>query len=638
MMKKIKIERKLMEDTLPKLIIHNYQKFGRKKIAMRNKEYGIWRSYTWKDIYEKTKWCCLGLVKIGLKRGDKLCIIGDNEPQWYWSELAVQAAGGAAIGIFVDASSEEIKYIINHSDCKYVIVRDQEQVDKVLSVINDLTNLKKIIYWDNKGMWSYSDPILLNFDKVLEMGREYEEKDKSFYENSIAKGKGNDLAVICYTSGTTGKPKGAMVSYDNLIKTVSAWLECDPCLEGDNYVSFVSPAWAAEQLFGITGSLVSGAIVNFPEEPETANSDLREIGPSMVLYSSRLWESLSAQIQAKMSEAGLFKRIPYKLCLPMAYKKADYDFDKRPMPLFWHIAWKIADKLVFRPLRDKIGLLHTKSPYSGGSSLSPDTFRFFRALGVNLRQIYGASEVGLISCQTANDVKFETVGKPLPGFEVKISDNGEIMVKGDCVFPGYYKNPEETKKIVHNGWYSTGDAGNIDKDGHIVFIDRMADLMELQDGTKYSPAYIEGRLKFSPFIRDCIVIGKEFVCAVIQIDFDITSKWAENRHIGFTTFANLSQKQEVINLVKKDIIRINAALPELARVKKMVVLNKEFDPDEAELTRSRKLRRAYVTTKYEELLTAVREGKNEFILKTEVVYQDGRKSQTSAPVRIASIS
>ena len=427
------------------------------------------------------------------------------------------------------------------------------------------------------------------------------------------------------------------MTHNNLIKTVSSWLQREPWFETDNYVSFVSPAWIAEQLFGITAFLLSGAMVNFPEEPETATSDLREIGPSMLMYNTRLWESLAAQIQVKMDDADFLKKIPYKLFLAVGYKKADLDFIKNKHFSFWKILWKIGNFIVFRQLRDKIGLANTRSPYSGGAALSPDTFRFFRALGVNLRQIYGASEAGLISCQDGDDIKFETVGTPLPGFEVKISENGEIMVRGENVFPGYYKNPQATDKQLIDGWYLTGDAGNIDQDGHIVFIDRISDLMELADGTKYSPTYIEGRLKFSPFIRDCIITGEGLICAMVQIDFDITGRWAEKRHIPFTTFSDLSQKKQVFELVLIEINRINQALPKAARVKKLVLLSKEFDPDEAELTRSRKLRRAFVKKKYKDLLKAINDNKTKFIMESEVIYQDGRKGKTSNSVRIETV-
>ena len=628
----------MTEDTLPKLMMRNHETYGDRKIAMRNKEFGLWRSYSWKKSYESVKWFSLGLISMGFKSNSKISIIGDNEPQWYWAEFAAQSAGGAAIGIFVDASPEEVGYIVGHSDSVFVVVRDQEQVDKILSIREHIPKVEKVIYWDNKGMWSYEDAFLLNFESVVERGKKYEKQHPNLFEDNVKGTNGKDLAVICYTSGTTGRPKGAMVTHDNLISTVSSWLRGDPWHEDDNYVSFVSPAWIAEQLFGITASLICGATINFPEEPETATSDLREIGPSMLMYNTRLWESLTAQIQAKMNDGDFFKRIPYKLCFPIGYRKADCDFEKKSLSIFWQILWKIADFMVFRPLRDKIGLANTRSPYSGGAALSPDTFRFFRALGVNLRQIYGASEAGLISCQIGNDIKFETVGKPLPGFEVKISDKGEITVRGENVFPGYYKNDEETREKVRDGWYYTGDAGNIDQDGHIIFIDRMADLMELEDGTKYSPTYIEGRLKFSPYLRDCIVIGEGLISVLVQIDFDITGRWAEKNHIPFTTFSDLSRKPEVFQLIEKDVKRINEALPEAARVRKLVLLSKEFDPDEAELTRSRKIRRSFVTEKYGALLKAINEGKDEFLMESEVVYQDGRRGKTSTPVRIATVT
>lgn len=627
------------ESTLPQLLKRNSHARGG-SMAMRHKDLGIWQEFTWRDYYDNVKYFALGLKSLGFGAGDKLCIIGDNEPEWYWSELAAQAMGGVAIGIFVDCTPEEIKYIVDHSEAVFVVTRDQEQSDKILKIRYALPLVKRLIYWDPKGMWSYDDPMLMSFEEVQKRGKDYEQEKPAFFEEQVDKGQGSDLAVICYTSGTTGLPKGAMVSHRNLITTVRQWFLVDPWFPTDNYLSYVPPAWITEQMFGITGGLLSGATINFPERPETLQNDVREIGPSMILYNSRLWESLCATIRTKIEDGSSLKRLLFNLCIPLGYRVADMKMAGKVPNLPWRALYAVANVLVFRSLRDKIGLKKTRSPYTGGALISPGTFRFFRAIGIDLREAYGSSEAGICCCQFKDDVKYESIGLPLPGMELRISREGEMLWRGECIFQGYYKNPQKTSEVLIDGWYHSGDAGHLDEDGHIIYLDRMSDMMELGEGVQYSPQHIEGSLKFSPYIRDVIAMGGgrfNYVVALVQIDFDSVGKWAERRHMAYTTFADLSQKPEVYDLVEEEVRNLNQSLPEKTRVKKFVCLHKELDPDEEELTRTRKLRREFLERKYQELLDAVSEGKDTFLAKSEIKYRDGSRGETSTTVNIRTL-
>ncbi len=630
-----------MKDTLPKLLKRDYEIWGNTRISMRHKDLGIWQEYTWKDYYENVKRFALGLKSLGFQPGDKICIIGDNEPEWYWAELASQCLQGVAIGIFVDSLPEEIKYIVSHSEAIFMVVRDQEQTDKIIQIREEVPRIKKVIYWDPKGMWSYDDPFVMSFEQVQKLGIAYEDKNPGFFEKEIEKGKSEDLAIISYTSGTTGLPKGAVTSYKNLITTVVSWFGVDPWHYTDKYLSYVPLAWIAEQIFGITGGLISGASINFPESPETVQNDIREIGPSMILYNSRMWEGLCSTIQTKIEDGSPIKRFLFNLFLPVGYKIADLKMSKKNPSTIWNILYWIGNAIVFRSLRDKIGLLHTRSPFTGGALISPGTFRFFRAIGVPLRTIYGTSEAGLCCCHFGDDVKSESMGRPLPGVGFKTSEEGEILWKGDGVFLGYYKEPQKTAEVLIDGWWHSGDAGYLDDDGHIIYLDRMADMRELEGGVKYPPQNIEARLKFSPYIKDVIALagkGLTYVVALIQIDFESVGKWAERKHIAYTTFIDLSQKPEVYDLIENEIKNLNRSLPETIRVKKFVCLHKELDPDEGELTRTRKLRREFLEKKYSEIIGGILESKESVLAKSEIKYRDGSRGETTTVVRIKILS
>jgi len=627
-------------ETLPQIVVDNYQKWG-SQTAMCMKRYGIWQKYSWQDYHRQVKHFCLGLIGLGLERGDVVAIIGDNEPEWFWGEFAAQAAGGVTTGVFVDSIPSEVKHIAAHSGAKFAIVNDQEQTDKFLEIKDELPALKKIIYWDPKGLRNYDDPILTSFDDVLRLGREYESTHHGLFEENVERGNGDDTAFIYYTSGTTGLPKGALLSHRALINTAARFTDRYPLDKNDDLMSNFPAAWVGDSFFATVPHLLTGARLNFPEEPETIAEDTREVGPNFVIYGPRQWESIVSEIQVKIMDTHPMKRFFYNLFLPVGYKMADMQFEGRTPNLFWRALYLIAHLILFRPLKDRLGLSRVKFAVTGSSVLSLDTFRLIHAVGIELRQNYGSTEAGYISSHSKGEIRFESLGRPALGTEVRITDEGELLVRSPCMFGGYHNDTAKTAAVLSGGWCRTGDAVNIDEQGHIIFMDRLEHMGVLSSGTKYAPQYIEGRLRFSPYIKDAMVVGgkdKEYVSAIINIDFTMASKWAERRRIPFTTFVDLSQKNEIAELVQKDLARVNSYLPEGSRVRKFVLLHKEFDPDEAELTRTRKIRREFMETRYSDLISAMYQDKEDVEVVAPVTYRDGRKGTVTTSIKIRTIS
>lgn len=610
-------------------------------MACTRKDRGIWQRYSWQQYYRNVTLFALGLVSLGLEKGDVACIIGDNEPEWFWGEFGTQAAGGVTTGIFVDSIPGEVKYIAEHSEAKYAIVNDQEQVDKFLEIKRDLPLLRKIIYWDPKGLKNYDDPDLISYNGVLELGREYEKSHSAgFFDEMLEFGKGTDTAFIYYTSGTTGLPKGALCTHQSLITTAVDFLSRYPLSGNNDLISNFPAAWVGDSFFATIPHLISGARLNFAEEPETIANDTREIGPNFAIYGPRQWESLVSDIQVRIIDTHPLKHFIYDLLLPVGYKMANYQIARAKPPVFWKIMNKIAYLLLFRPIKDYVGLSHVRFAVTGSSVLSFDTFKFIHAIGIELRQNYASTEAGFISSHGRDEVNFETVGRPAKDVEVRISNDGELLVRSKCMFSGYYKDNARTAEAIKNGWFHTGDAVNIDDNGHIIFLDRLQDMGELSGGAKYAPQYIEGRLRFSPYIKDAIVIGgkeRDYVTAIINMDFTMVGKWAENNRIPYTTFVDLSQKDEIAELIKKDVVRVNKLLPGEATVNKFVLLHKEFDPDEAELTRTRKLRRTFIETKYKELIEALYGSRETIQAKASVTYRDGRKGSVVTGIKVRSV-
>ncbi len=627
-------------ETIPQLVAANHQRWA-DRTAMCMKKFGIWQGYSWRDYYENVKYFSLGLIGLGLQAGDVVAIIGDNEPEWFFGEFAVQAAGGIATGAFVDSIPSEVKYIAEHSGARYAIVNDQEQTDKFLQIKEELPDLRRVIYWDPKGLKNYDDPLLISFNDVIRLGKEYEREHPGQFEQNVARGKADDVAFMYFTSGTTGLPKGALMTHRALIRTASGFVSRYPLSERDNLISNFPAAWVGDSYFATLPHLLTGAKLNFPEEPETIAEDTREVGPNFVIYGPRQWESLVSEIHVKMLDAHPIKRLAYRIFMPVGHKVADLAFANRKPNLLWRGLHGISYWLLFRPLKDKLGLSSVRFAVTGSSVLSLDTFRLIHAIGIELRQNYASTEAGLISCHGKGEIAFESVGRPALGVEARVTDEGELLVRSDCMFSGYHKNPEKTASVLAGGWCHTGDAVNINEKGHLIFLDRLEHLGELRSGVKYAPQYIEGRLRFSPYIKDAMVIGgkeMDFVSAIVNMDFTMVGKWAERNRINYTTFVDLSQRQEVANLVQKDLLRVNSYLPEGARVRKFVLLHKEFDPDEAELTRTRKIRREYVEQRYHDLITGIYGGDDEVKVEASVTYRDGRKGTVSTGIKIRTVA
>jgi long-chain acyl-CoA synthetase len=627
-------------ETLPQLLKDSYKRLP-DRIALRFKSFGIWKTYTWSDYYHHVRDFALGLASLGFDRGDKIGIIGENQPPWYWGELAAQALGGICVGIFVDAVPQEIKYILEHGDASVVMAHDQEQVDKILEIRDRLPLLKKIIYWDPKGLWFYEDPMLMSLEMAEELGREFDKAHPGYFEERVEQGKAEDCAVICYTSGTTGLPKGAMLSHKTLIETRKAWSELDSCFEGDNYLSFLSPAWATEQYLGVAGGFLSRFVVNFPEAAETIQENVREIEPSVIFYGARQWESINAMIHVKIASAKPVNRAIYRLFMPVAYRHMEAAMGGNPLYPWQKGLHFLAGLFVLRPLRNKLGLDKIRFAYTAGAAVSPDIIRFFQAVGINVKQLYGLSETGVNTCHRDGDVDPATSGVALPRNEVKIAPDGEVLIKTDMMFLGYYKDPQaKSAKVDGDGYFHTGDYGHLDEKKHLIVIDRMADMKELAGGQKYSPQFTEVRLRFSPYIKDALIIGgknQSYVTGIINIDFENVGKWAEAHHLSYTTFLDVSQKDEVAELIKQDIQNVNRVLPDAARVKRFVCLHKEFDADEAELTRTRKIRRAFVEERYKNIIEEIYGDRKEIAVQSEVTYQDGRKGILRAFVKVRNL-
>jgi len=626
-------------DTIPKLIWRNFDNWA-DDTAMCMKKFGIWEKYTWRRYYEIVRHFSLGLISLGLQKGDIVCIIGDNEPEWFWGEFAVQAARGIATGAFVDSIPSEVKYIAEHSGAKFAIVNDQEQTDKFMEIKDQLPALQKIIYWDPKGLKNYDDPSLISFNDVLKLGREYETTHPDLFEQNLKVGDGDDIAFIYYTSGTTGLPKGARLTHRALISTAEGFIARYPIREDDDLISNFPAAWVGDSFFATIPHLLTGAVLNFPEEPETIAEDTRETGPNFVIYGPRQWESLVSEIQVKIIDTHPVKRFAYRTFLPIGHKIADIKFKGKEPNLFWRLVYQPAYYLLFRPLKDKLGLSNVRLAVTGSSVLSLDTFRLIHAIGIELRQNYASTEAGLISSHGKGEIDFASVGRPAVNTEVRVINSGELYVRSNSMFSGYHHDPKKTAEVLVDGWLHTGDAVNINEQGHLIFLDRMDHMGELRSGIKYAPQYIEGRLRFSPYIKDAMVIGgkeDDYVSAIINIDFTMVGKWAEKQHIPYTTFVDLSQKNEIAELVQKDLLRVNSYLPEAARVKRFVLMHKEFDPDEAELTRTRKIRREFMETRYSELISAIYGGKDEVQVIATVTYRDGRKGTVTTSIKIRTV-
>ena len=634
------MELKETADTFPKLLVENARRFG-EKIALREKEFGIWQSFSWGDYCDRVRDLSLGLLALGMQRGDKVAIIGDNRPEWVYSEIAAQSLGGAAVGLYQDSNLNEVAYVIDHCDAAFVVAEDQEQVDKVLGMLEKLPKVKRVIYTDPRGLRDYKHPALLSFDAVAQSGRKLLGNEPDRWLDSVRRGQADDLALIAYTSGTTGFPKGAMLSFRNLLTMALSLHEVDPKKPSDEFVSFLPLAWIGEQMMSLSTALAVGFTVNFPEEPETAMENIREIGPQVMFAPPRIWENLSSAVQVKMMDATPLKRLAFSALMPVGYELAERRFKREAIPLRWQLLYRLAELGLFRSLRDRLGLSFVRSGSTGGAALGPDVFRFFHAIGVPLKQIYGQTEISGISCiHRDGDIQFGTVGVPIPGTEVTISADGEILSRSQSVFGGYYKNENATGETIVDGWLHSGDAGYFDNDGQLVVIDRLKDVLRLADGTQFSPQFIENRLKFSPYIKEAVVFGKDrpYLTGILCIDMGIVGKWAERRKLSYTTYTDLSSKPEVYELLAKEVQQVNQTLPAAARIRKFALLYKELDADDEELTRTRKVRRRFVEERYAAIISALYGESSGVEIDTTIKFQDGRTARIQTKLGIRSMA
>ena len=555
--------------------------------------------------------------------------------------MAILAAEGIVVGLFSDSAPQEMKYILDHSGATFAVVHDQERVDKLLEIREELPNIRKVIHWDPKGLGSYTEPILMGFEQVVELGRKYEELHPNAFEERLERGKGEDICGLWYTSGTTGAPKGAIVTHDCMLGATRSFLGIFPFSDADNYITYLPTGWIPEQWFGMGVPLYSGLVTNFPEGRETVRENVKEIGPQFIPDPPVIWEGLASRTRARIEDTTRLKRLIYNLFLPVGYKVADIREQDRTPNLFWKALYALADLCCLKLIKEIFGLTWVRVPWTGGAPISPDCFKFMRALGVNLKQGYATTEGGMIAVQPSDDSSAEGVGPPTPGTEVRITEGDEILVRGEGVVTDYYKDDEATKRVFAGGWLHPGDAGYINEHAHLIVIDRLRDLMELAGAGKFSPSYIEGRLKFSPYIRDVMALGgkdRAYVSAIIDIDFENVGQWAEKRALAYTTLADLSQKAEVYDLIQKDVERVNKALPEPARIRRYITLPKEFDPDEAELTRTSKLRREFVEKQWANIIRGLyTEGTEIVLVESEVKYRDGRIGKVSSPAKVRTV-
>jgi long-chain acyl-CoA synthetase len=641
------------DDTLPGLLFKRAAELNDHH-ALREKEFGIWQSISWADYAKHVRQFACGLKAIGVQREDTVAIIGDNRPEWLYSEFAAQSIGARSFGVYQDSVANEVKYLLQASDTKVVVVEDQEQVDKILEIWGELDGVLKVIYYYAKGMRNYREDFLVSFSDVEAMGEAWDKKNHGAFELELAAVKPDDIAMLSTTSGTTGRPKLAMLSHRNMIAQGIYSSDIDDMTPEDEYVSFLPLAWIGEQLTSVSRSVQNGFAINFPESAASVQQNIREIGPSVMFSPPRIWENMLSTVQVKIDDTTPFKRKMYDWAMKIGNEYADARFSKSPISSGLKFRYKLANALVLEELKDQLGLRHIKRAYTGGAALGPDVFRFYHGMGVNLKQVYGQTESAGLSCIHHDDqIKFQTVGPPLPGTQIKVLDSGEICVKSDAIFKGYYKNPQATAEALHDGWLMTGDAGYFDEDGHLVVIDRAKDVMTLHDGTKFSPQFIENKLKFSQYVREAVVFGGDiernekefarsnalpFVSAFINIDFGNVGKWAENNKIGYTTYTDLAQKPEVYKLIRKEVERTNADLPEAAKIKRFVLLHKELDADDAELTRTRKVRRGFIARRYLDIVEAMYTDQTSIPVESVITYQDGRTAKISTKLHVEILS
>ncbi|MTI09508.1 AMP-dependent synthetase/ligase [Curvivirga aplysinae] len=629
-------------DTFPKLLRHNAE-MRAKRPAIREKDHGIWQSWTWAEVYEEVKAYAAGLDKLGLKAGDHIGIVGSNRPRLYWTMAAAQFLGAIPVPVYADGVAEELQYILDNAEVTFVVTEDQEQTDKILSVQENVPTLKQIIFDDPRGLRDYDEDNLHDYVNVVDAGKQVVKKDLAWADRMIDATKAEKASIMLYTSGTTGKPKGVVLSHNNILITARNAVDLEGLNETDEVLAYLPMAWVGDHIFSYAQSLVAGFCVSCPESTDTVLNDLWELGPTYYFAPPRIFESTLTTVMIRMEDASKIKRKMFHYFMDHARKTGVDILDGKSVGLLDRIKYAIGNTLVYAPLKNALGLSRIRLGYTAGEAIGPEIFEFYRSLGINLKQLYGMTEASVfVAIQPNGEIKADTVGVPAPDVEVKVEDNGEIMYRGPGTFMEYYKNPESTAETKQaDGWVHTGDAGFFDEDGHIKIIDRAKDVGKLNDGTMMAPKYIENKLKFFPNIKEAVAFGhdRDYCAAFINFDLEAVGNWAERNNIAYASYQELAAHPEVYKIMKEHVEAVNRSLATEERVagsqiKRFLVLHKALDADDGELTRTSKVRRKFVAERYEPLIDALYSDKTSCHIETEVTYEDGRKGSISADVQI----
>jgi long-chain acyl-CoA synthetase len=629
-------------DTFPKLLMRHAQERGARP-AIREKDRGIWQTWTWRQFADEVRVLAAALAAEGFRRGDHFALVGDNRPRIYAAVCAAQCLGGIPVPLYQDSVAGEMSFPIRNAEIAYALAEDQEQVDKLLEIQPQCPSLRRIYFDDPRGLRHYDQPQLVSYEKLLELGRAALARHPGLVDEEIAKGRGSDTAAMFFTSGTTGVPKGVVLTHDALIDRSRVVAEMERLGEEDVVLAFMPPAWIGQNIFSYAQPMVAGYCICCPESPETVVSDMREIAPTYYFAPPRVFEALLTQVSVRMEDAGILKRWLYKYFMAVAKRVGTKLLEGQKVNLFERLKYGLGDLVVYGPLRNVLGMSNVRIAYTGGEAIGPDLFSFYRSLGINLKQLYGSTETSVFVCvQPDGQAKAETVGPAVAGVELGFTPERELLIRSPGLFKEYYKNPEATREAKDaEGWFHTGDAGYIDRDGHLRIIDRARDVGKLADGTLFAPKYLENKLKFFPYIKEAVAFGAERdrACAFVNIDMDAVSNWAEKRNLAYSGYTDLAQNDAVYELVAGCIAQANADLalePELAnsQIHRFLILHKELDADDEELTRTRKVRRRFIGEKYGTLVDALYSNQGTVHVQAQVRYEDGRTGTFSADLKI----